>query len=70
MIALFYFVGSENPCIYSVPNRKQSYAIDYVIRHRCDLPKPEIDELFPKNYPDYNYYEGSLVDKINQHIEI
>ena len=25
MIALFYFVGSENPCIYSVPNRKQSY---------------------------------------------
>lgn len=47
-----------------------AYAIDYVIRHRCDLPKPEIDELFPKNYPDYNYYEGSLVDKINQHIEI
>ena len=27
MIALFYFVGSENPCIYSVPNRKQSYDI-------------------------------------------
>lgn len=26
VIALFYFVGSENPCIYSVPNRKQSYA--------------------------------------------
>jgi hypothetical protein len=25
VIALFYFVGSENPCIYSVPNRKQSY---------------------------------------------
>lgn len=27
VIALFYFVGSENPCIYSVPNRKQSYEI-------------------------------------------
>ena len=27
MIALFYFVGSENPCIYSVPNRKQSYDV-------------------------------------------
>lgn len=25
VIALFYFVGSENPCIYSVPNRKQAY---------------------------------------------
>lgn len=30
MIALFYFVGSENPCIYSVPNRKQSYDVDSV----------------------------------------
>ena len=30
VIALFYFVGSENPCIYSVPNRKQSY--DYTIK--------------------------------------
>lgn len=29
MIALFYFVGSENPCIYSVPNRKQSYVDTY-----------------------------------------
>ena len=27
VIALFYFVGSENPCIYSVPNRKQSYEV-------------------------------------------
>ena len=31
MIALFYFVGSENPCIYSVPNRKQSYAIGEIL---------------------------------------
>lgn len=30
VIALFYFVGSENPCIYSVPNRKQSYEL-YII---------------------------------------
>lgn len=47
-----------------------AYAIDYVIRHRCDLPKPEIDELFPRNYPDYHYYEGLLVDKINGYIEL
>lgn len=35
MIALFYFVGSENPCIYSVPNRKQSYDlfVDLVLYH-------------------------------------
>ena len=32
MIALFYFVGSENPCIYSVPNRKQSYEINGEIK--------------------------------------
>lgn len=47
-----------------------AYAIDYVIRHRCDLPKPEIDELFPRNYRDYHYYEGLLVDKINGYIEL
>ena len=47
-----------------------AYAIDYVIRHRCDLPKPEIDELFPRNYPDYHYNEGLLVDKINGYIEL
>ena len=35
VIALFYFVGSENPCIYSVPNRKQSYDlfVDLVLYH-------------------------------------
>lgn len=36
MIALFYFVGSENPCIYSVPNRKQSYDVDVASEH--DIP--------------------------------
>lgn len=34
VIALFYFVGSENPCIYSVPNRKQSYEIFRKELHR------------------------------------
>ena len=47
-----------------------AYAIDYVIRHRCDLPKPDIDGLFPRNYPDYNYWEGLLVDKVNEYIEL
>ena len=46
------------------------YAIDYVIRHRYDLPKPDIDSLFPRNYPDYNYWEGLLVDKVNEYIEL
>ena len=47
-----------------------AYAIDYVIRHRCDLPKPDINELFPRNYLNYNYREGSLVDKIKDYIEL
>ena len=47
-----------------------AYAIDYVIWHRCDLPKPDIDGLFPRNYPDYNYWEGLLVGKVNEYIEL
>ncbi len=35
-----------------------AYAIDYVIRHGGDLPKPEFSHMFPKNYPDFNYTEG------------
>ena len=31
-----------------------AYAIDYVIRRSGDLPQPEIAELFPTNYPDYD----------------
>ena len=46
-----------------------AYAIDYVIRHRGDLPKPDIDGLFPKNYPDYKYWEGSLIDKVKEYVE-
>ena len=47
-----------------------AYAIDYVIRHGCDLPKPDIAELFPRNYLDYNYWEGPLVDKVKEYIEL
>lgn len=35
-----------------------AYAIEYVIKHDGDLPAPEIAELFPTNYPDYNYQTG------------
>ena len=46
-----------------------AYAIDYVIRHGRDLPKPDIDGLFPRNYPDYNYWEGPFVDKVKEYID-
>lgn len=29
-------------------------AIEYVINHNGDLPKPEISHLYPKNYPHYS----------------
>ena len=35
-----------------------AYAIEYVIRHNGNLPKPEIKWMFPTNYEDYNYTEG------------
>ena len=35
-----------------------AYAIEYVIKHDGDLPKPEIKHIFPINYPDYNYTKG------------
>ena len=47
-----------------------AYAIDYVIMHKGDLPKPEIEILFPKNYPDYHYWKGPLVEKIKTYVEI
>lgn len=47
-----------------------AYAIDYVIRHGCDLPKPDIAELFPRNYSDYNCWEGPLVDKVREYIDL
>lgn len=42
MIALFYFVGSENPCIYSVPNRKQSY--DYCV-NAIDTKRTDMETM-------------------------
>lgn len=47
-----------------------AYAIDYVIRRGRDLPKPDIAELFPRNYSDYNYWEGPLVDKVREYIDL
>lgn len=46
-----------------------AYAIDYVIRHGGNLPKPDITVLFPKNYPNYKFWEGALIDKIKEYIE-
>ena len=47
-----------------------AYAIDYVTRHGRDLPKPDIAELFPRNYSDYNYWEGPFVDKVKEYIDL
>ena len=51
VIALFHFVGSENPCIYSVPNRKQSYLrgiyISCFLRDAiCDFSFPRIPSMY------------------------
>ncbi len=45
-----------------------AYAIEYVIRHDGDLPRPEIPgySLFPHNYPDYRYGEG-IAETISQY---
>lgn len=43
-----------------------AYAIEYVIRHNGDLPKPEISHLFPSNYPDYHHWEG-IADEIRNY---
>ena len=47
-----------------------AYAIDYVIRHDFDLPKPDMVLLFPKNYSDYRYSEGPLIDKIGDYMNL
>ncbi len=47
-----------------------AYAIDYVIRHGRDLPKPDIAVLFPRNYSDYNCWEGTFVDKVKKYIDL
>lgn len=43
VIALFCFGGSENPCIYSVPNRRYSYV--YVIE--TNLMQRSFTDLLP-----------------------
>lgn len=43
-----------------------AYAIEYVIRHNVEFPKPEITLLFPGNYPDYNYSEG-IAEEIREY---
>ena len=48
VIALFYFVGSENPCIYSVPNRKQSYEYWKTIAQDC-FGIPRVKLLMAEN---------------------
>lgn len=35
-----------------------AYAIEYVIKHDGNIPKPEMQLLFPRNYPDFHYMEG------------
>lgn len=36
------------------------YAIKYVIENTDNLPKPEMNLLFPENYENYNYWEFKL----------
>ena len=41
---------------------KYAYAIEYVLRHDGDLPKPDITHMFPTNHPDYHYDRGIAVE--------
>lgn len=55
-ILFLWFVGSEKPCIYSVPNRKQSYETHVTYRYAGDdmvddLPEYTITEL-PEGYAE------------------
>ena len=54
MIALFYFVGSKNPCIYSVPNRKQSYDLYGNMLSETDIINSEITRTI--------YYNGNSTE--------
>ena len=47
-----------------------AYAIDYVMRSGSELPKPDMLGLFPKNYPDYRYWEGQTVERIRTFVEV
>ena len=61
VIALFYFVGSENPCIYSVPNRKQSYDVAFAVMG--EEKKDELDKVVIKNDTLRKYFPRSYTPK-------
>ena len=43
-----------------------AYAIEYVLRHNGDLPKPDIRHVFPLNYPDYDRTKG-IAEEVEQY---
>lgn len=60
-----WFVGSEKPCIYSVPNRKQSYEKEKIIT----VPLPE--SFFKMTTEEKLQYLASLdMNKGNTKIEL
>lgn len=63
-----WFVGSEKPCIYSVPNRKQSYVI-YNATPYAEQKKKGFGFANPLNH-FYSFYAGEeLVGFINLYEE-
>ena len=44
-----------------------AYAIEYVIRHNGNLPKPEMEGLFPQKYGDYRWSESSITKELEQY---
>lgn len=67
MIALFYFVGSENPCIYSVPNRKQSYSFLFSSTSTTNTVFPLFNN---KTFPHSYFIIASIIDiDINDNLE-
>ena len=46
-----------------------AYAIEYVIMHNGDLPKPEMETVFPTNYSDYHYEDG-IAGEIREYVLI
>ena len=55
MIALFCFGGSENPCIYSVPNRRYSYDV-YCTNHDWNT----LDKILELDA--HGYYMMNILD--------
>lgn len=58
-----WFVGSEKPCIYSVPNRKQSYNKDhYTIRVNHPGVVKEMILQKPELFNDFELVKGRMDD--------